>query len=216
VGNRLWLVTNRRCLTWLLTKTQRQTTQHALSTQLCLDTPDMSSIEIVETWLKSTGDARCPLTPPPEHVVVPHPHKLKRKRAMSLPTNAAGPPLLRGESPKRRRVDDAEDIEPAHSASQLGSDSLLPLKDSNTFPPPASRASSSLSRARSPTRESPIILKSASPPVLTESLNGLQEPPPQHVDQLGEYLAAGVDLHFIPRGLKVRCTWSSLLLPEPC
>jgi hypothetical protein len=173
----------------------------------------MSSTKIVETWLKSTDDARCLLTPPPEHVVVPHPHTLKRKRAMSLPANASAPPSHRGESPKRRRVDDAEDVEPSQSASQLGSESLLPLKDSNTFPPPASRASSSLSRARSPTRESPIILKSASPPVLTESLNGLQEPPPQHVDQLGDYLAAGVDLHFIPQGLKVRCTWSSLLFP---
>lgn len=190
----------------LPTKTKHQTIQHSPATQQCLDTRDMSSTEIVDIWLKSMHDARYPLTPPPEHVIAPHSHMRKRKRAMSVPANASGTTSHRGECPKRRKFDDAEDVELAQSASRFGSESMLPLRDSNTFPPPASRASSNLSRARSPTRETPIILKSASPPVLTESLNGLREPPPQQVEYLGDYLAAGVDLHFIPQGLKVRCT----------
>ncbi|KAF3031946.1 hypothetical protein E8E11_000328 [Didymella keratinophila] len=46
------------------------------------------------------------------------------------------------------------------------------------------------------------MLKSASPPVLIESLNGLREPPPSHIEYLGDYLATGVDFHFIPLGLR--------------
>jgi hypothetical protein len=131
---------------------------------------------------------------------------------MSLPTNASGTSSHRSDSPKRRKFNDADDVEPAQSVSQFGSETVLVLKDHNTFQPPASRVSSSVKRATSPTRETPIILRSASPPVLTESLNGLRESPPGHVEQLGDYLATGVDFHFIPKGLKVQ--FISLLLPR--
>lgn len=164
-----------------------------------------TSTAIVETWLVSTHEACHLPTPPPEDIIAPHTHTRKRKRAMSLPADAPGITSHRSESPKRRRVDDVQEVEPAQSASQFGSESVLPLKDSNTFPPQISRASSVISRARSPTRETPIMLKSASPPVLIESLNGLREPPPSHIEYLGDYLATGVDFHFIPLGLRVWC-----------
>jgi hypothetical protein len=40
--------------------------------------------------------------------------------------------------------------------------------------------------------------------VWTESLNGLEEAPPEHVDQLGDWLAEGAGFDFIPLGLQVR------------
>jgi hypothetical protein len=111
----------------------------------------------------------------------------------------------RDDSPKRRRVtenDAADAIEPAQSASQIGSESVLPLTEQNIFAPPTSRASSSILRARSPTCETPIVLKNASPPVLTESPNGIEAPPPAQVQQLGDCLLTDIDAHFIPLGLK--------------
>ncbi|KAF1351454.1 hypothetical protein EJ07DRAFT_159381 [Lizonia empirigonia] len=84
----------------------------------------------------------------------------------------------RGCSPKRRRVicndtayDATDEVEPAQSASQTGSESVLSLTEQNTFAPPTSYASSSVLRPRSPTRETSIILKNALPPVLTKSSN---------------------------------------------
>ena len=121
---------------------------------------------------------------------------------MSLPASLPVSSAHRNESPKRRRTDDADDIQPGQSASQLGGGTPLALTERNTFSPPGSRVSSSVKRSSSPTRETPIILRSAWPPVLTESLNGLREAPPKQVEQLGDQLANGVDLGFIPQGLE--------------
>lgn len=157
----------------------------------------------ITSWLAS--EHASPLTPPPNDGLELRQCTSKRKRAMSLPASApAG--SQRSDSPKRRRtdVDIDDDIEPEQSASQLGSEALLTLNRTNTFSPPASRVSSGLKRSSSPTRETPLILRSAWPPVLTESLNGLKEDPPKHVDRLGDWLAEGIDFGFIPQGLKVR------------
>lgn len=173
-------------------------------------------VETVKTWLDSTQAARYPLTPPPEQLLKAHPHTpaRKRKRAMSLPADTSILPAdlssaqassCRGDSRKRRRVIDneaADAVEPAQSASQIGSESVLLFTEQNTFVPPTSRASSSVLRPRSPTRETPIILKNASPPVLTESPNGIEAAPPAHVQQLGDCLLTDIDAHFIPLGLK--------------
>ncbi|KAF2437573.1 hypothetical protein P171DRAFT_178964 [Karstenula rhodostoma CBS 690.94] len=172
-------------------------------------------VETVQKWLASTQDSSLPLTPPPEQLPDKHPHppERKRKRAMSLPTNAssfpadmssAQAPSHRSGSPKRRRVVDVDDdeVEPTQSASQIGSESVLPLSEHSTFAPPTRRASSSNLRVRSPTRETPIILKNASPPVLTESSNGIETAPPTLLQDLGDYLYTDTEAHFIPPGLK--------------
>lgn len=118
-------------------------------------------------------------------------------------TSSARASSRRSDSPKRRRVDDNDATDDtAQSASQIGSETVLPLTERSTFVPPTSRASSGILRSRSPTRETPIILKSALPPVLTESLNGMEAPPPAHIQQLGDYLLTNIDSHFIPPGLK--------------
>ena len=158
---------------------------------------------LVRSWLGSSANDSCILlTPPPDECSKSHPAPLKRKRAMSLPTSAPVPSSHRSESPKRRRTEDVDDVHPAQSASQLGSETPLALTERNTFSPPGSRVSSSAKRSSSPTRETPIILRSAWPPVLTESLNGLREAPPEQVERLGDRLAEGVDLGFIPQGLQ--------------
>jgi hypothetical protein len=104
----------------------------------------------------------------------------------------------RGDSPKRQRVDVDidDDIQPEQSASQLGSEGPLALNRTNIFA--ASRVSLGLKRSSSPTRETLLMLRSAWPPVLTESLNGLKKAPPEHVDRLGDWLAEGIDFGFIP------------------
>jgi hypothetical protein len=156
----------------------------------------------VDSWLASGDTALSPLTPPPDDVPKSRQGTLKRKRATSLPSNMPTSHSQRSDSPKRRRTDD-EDVGPEQSASQLGSEASLTLNRTNTFSPPASRVSSGLKRSQSPTRETPIILRSAQPPIWTESLNGLKEHPPENVDRLGDYLAKDVDFGFIPQGLQV-------------
>jgi len=126
---------------------------------------------------------------------------------MSLPASVPASSSHRSDSPKRQRTDDADDVQPEQSASQLGSETPLALNERNTFSPPASRVSSS------PTRETPIILRSAWPPVLTESLNGLKEAPPEHAERLGDRLAEGVDFGFIPHGLQA-CAFNSMFLSQ--
>jgi hypothetical protein len=157
----------------------------------------------VTSWLASDDTSLSPLTPPPDVVPTSRWDTLKRKRAMSLPSNVPTSQSQRSDSPKRRRTDD-EDIGPEQSASQLGSEASLALNRTNTFSPPASRVSSGPKRSQSPTRETPIILRSAQPPIWTESLNGLKEGPPENVDRLGDYLAQDADSGFIPQGLQVR------------
>ena len=132
---------------------------------------------------------------------------------MSLPASVPTSGSHRSDSPKRRRTDDADDVQPEQSASQLGSETPLALNERNTFSPPASRVSSSPKRSSSPTRETPIILRSAWPPVLTESLNGLKEAPPEHAERLGDRLAEGVDFGFIPQGLQV-CAFDLMFLSQ--
>jgi len=48
----------------------------------------------------------------------------------------------------------------------------------------------------------PILLRSADPPVVVESVNGLREAPPTHVERLGDRLAEGIDFAFIPQNLQ--------------
>jgi hypothetical protein len=157
----------------------------------------------VNSWLASGDTILSPLTPPPDDVPKSRQDTLKRKRAMSLPSNVPTSHSQRSDSPKRRRTDD-EDVGPEQSASQLGSEASLALNRTNTFSPPASRVSSGPKRSQSPARETPIILRSAQPPIWTESLNGLKEDPPEDVDRLGDYLAKDADSGFIPQSLKVR------------
>ncbi|KAF2491436.1 hypothetical protein BU16DRAFT_584714 [Lophium mytilinum] len=76
------------------------------------------------------------------------------------------------------------------------------LNEKNTFSPASSRVSLNPKRSSSPTRETPGILRKAWPPVLTESFTGLKETPPEHVEQLRDRLANGVDSSFIPQGLQ--------------
>ncbi|KAH7119534.1 hypothetical protein B0J11DRAFT_440129, partial [Dendryphion nanum] len=133
---------------------------------------------------------------------------------MSLPAHIDKPNSYRSESPKRRRTEDVDDIQPGQSASQLGHETPLPLTERNTFSPPGSRVSSSVKRSSSPTRETPIVLRSAWPPVLTESLNGLKETPPWHIERLGDRLAEGVDAGFIPHGLQA-CELPSVYFNDP-
>lgn len=148
------------------------------------------------SWLYSTY--QLPLTPPAnddDDVSQLTPRKRKRKRVMS---NA--PSSDRSESPKRRRT--ANDVPLAYSLS--GSETPLTLNHTNTFSASASRASSQPKRTKSPARETPIILRNASPPILTEGLNGLQEAPPDHIERLADRLAEGIDSCFIPQALEVR------------
>jgi len=152
----------------------------------------------VGLWIASTCISCVTLTPLADDDRKLRSAILKRKRAMSLPANVPTSSSQRSESPERRRTGDTDDVQPEQSASQLGNETLLPLGRSNTFSPPTSQVSSS------PTRETPIALRSAWPPVLTESLNGLQEAPPDHVERLRDWLAEGVDFGFIPQGLQVR------------
>jgi hypothetical protein len=168
-----------------------------------MDFPSVSH-DRINSWLASGVTTLPPLTPPPDGVV-PKPRQgtSKRERAMSLLSNAPTSHSQRSDSPKRRRID-GDDIRPEQSASQLGSEASLALNQTNTFSPPASRVSSGRKRSQSPAREAPIILRSAQPPVWTESLNGLEEAPPEHVDRLGDWLAEGADVGFNPQGLQVR------------
>ncbi|KAI0571336.1 hypothetical protein A1F96_08973 [Pyrenophora tritici-repentis] len=157
--------------------------------------------DLINAWVASASKSCIPPTPPPDDDSKPRPAPLKRKRAMSLPTNTPASNSYRSNSPKRRRADDTDNVQPDQSASQLGSETPLTLNEINTFSPPASRVSSSQKRSSSPTRETPIILRSAYPPVLVESLNGLKEAPPEHIERLGNRLAEGIDFGFIPQGL---------------
>ncbi|KAL9114566.1 MAG: hypothetical protein Q9187_007448 [Circinaria calcarea] len=159
----------------------------------------MPQYDHVSSWLASAHESCLLLTPPPDDDSKLRPAPLKRRRTMSsMPASSSH----RSNSPKRRRTDDTDDVQPGQSASQLGSETPLALNQRNTFSPSASGVSSSSKRSSSPTRETPIILRTAWPPVLIESLNGLKEAPPEHAERLGHRLAKGVDFGFIPQGLQ--------------
>ena len=162
----------------------------------------MPQCDRTSLWLASGHDSCLPLTPLPDDDSKPRPAPLKRKRAMSLPASVPASSSHCSDSLKRRRTDNADDIQPEQSASQLGSETPLALNERNTFSPPASRVSSSPKRSSSPTRETPVILRSAWPPVLTESLNGLKEAPPEHAERLGDRLAKGVDFGLFLRACR--------------
>jgi hypothetical protein len=158
-----------------------------------------------KSWVTSTQERHLPPSPPPDEVAL-KPLSSKRKRAMSLPSTVPLPISRRSHSPKRQRTEPDDEVFPQQSASQLSSNRPFPLHDKYTFSPPTSRLSSSPKRSSSPTRETPVILRTAWPPVVVESLNGLQVAPPTHVERLGDLLADGVDSRFIPKGLEVRCS----------
>ena len=155
----------------------------------------------VSSWLASTIPDSSTIISPLESDHESASVTRKRKRAMSLPMSAPTSTSHYSDISKRRRTDDPDDIHPEQSASQVGSE-ILALNKRNTFTPPVSRISA-IRRTSSPTRETPIVLRSAWPPVLTESLNGLKDAPPKHVGTLGDRLADGIDFAFIPIGLKV-------------
>jgi hypothetical protein len=173
-------------------------------TKMVSESPCIPQYDRISVWVASAPEFCLPLTPPPDDNSKPRPAPLKRKRAMSLPANTPASSSYCSDSSKRRRTEDTDDVQPEQSASQLGSETLLILNERNKFSPPTSRVSSSLKRSSSPTRETPVILRSAYPPVLVESLNGLREAPPEHAERLGDRLAEGIDFGFIPQGLQVR------------
>ena len=184
----------------------RRTTGHLTTrtpTTTVLESLCIAQCDRISAWVDSAR-ARLPPTPPSDGDSKLRPVPLKRKRAMSLPTNTPASSSYHSDSPKRRRTDNIDDIQPEQSASQLGSDISLSPNERNTFHPSASRVSSSPKRSSSPSRETPIILRNAYPPVLIESLNGLKEAPPEHAERLGDRLAEGIDFGFIPQGLQVR------------
>lgn len=137
----------------------------------------------ISDWQKSCGFP----TPPDNN--------LKRERSRSLPMDDQASDSRSG-SPKRRRMEDSDDIQPGQSASQLAT--ALTLNTKNTFSATASRTTSK--RSGSPTRETKALLITACPPIITESI---REAPPSHVNDLGDRLAKGIEFGFIPRGLMV-------------
>lgn len=134
---------------------------------------------------------------------------------MSLPANPSIPSPHRSVSPKRRRTETTDDVRPTESVSQVGKETQLTLNERTTFSPPTSRFSSSPKRASSPTRETPIILRSACPPILVETSDGLKETPPEYAERLGNRLAEGIDFGFIPQGLQVCIHMNRLDVPKP-
>ena len=167
----------------------------------------------ISSWLAFEQEFDLPSSPPSDndHLKICT-APFKRKCAMTIPLKDMSITSSRcGSSPKRRRVDDNDDIQPEQSISQVGSKGLLVLNERNTFSPHTSHVSLNVKRSSSPTRETQVILRNAWPPVLTESFGGLKEAPPVHVERLGDRLAAGVDFHFIPWSLQVR-PFDSILL----
>lgn len=101
-------------------------------------------------------------------------------------------------SPKRQRLHNSEDIQ---SSPQFAN--KLTLNAGNTFGPlsESSGFSSDPQRSPSPTRISRQDLEKARPPIIFHSISGLDEAPPQLVQELGDRLANGVNSGFIPHGL---------------
>lgn len=142
----------------------------------------------VDAWIASVPEFCIPLTPPLDS---------------SFPTNTPASVPYRSGSPKRRRVN-SDNSGPEKSASQFRSESISVLNERTAFSPSASHVSSSPKRSPSPTRETPIILRTAYPPVLVENVEGLEEAPPEQVEQLRGRLTEGIDSGFIPQGLSAR------------
>jgi hypothetical protein len=190
---------------------QLQHDSHQNTTAMVSDHPCIAPSDRTSAWVASAPQFYAPPTPPTDDDSLPRRAPSKRKRAMSLPASAPASSTHRSYSPKRRRTQPSDDVQPEQSASQVGSVTPLTLNERNTFSPPTSRVSSSPKRPSSPARETPVILRSADPPVLVESLNGLVQAPPEHVERLGDRLAEGIDSGFIPQGLRVR-TWIQPIL----
>ena len=145
--------------------TRRYITRHPTLVPTTINSespPSIPQCDRTSLWLASRHDSCLPLTPLPDDDSKPRLAPLKRKRAMSLPASVPASSSHRSDSPKRRRTDDADNVQPEQSVSQLGSETPLALNKRNTFSSPASRVSSSPKRS-SPTRETPIILRSAWP-----------------------------------------------------
>jgi len=125
----------------------------------------------------------------------------KRERSLSLPTDEPASGSLRSGSPKRRRLHDSDDIQPEQSASQHA---VAPtLNTRNTFSPSPSGLSSGPQRSPSPLRDTKLLLEKVCPPIITRGYAGLSQAPPQYVDALGDRLANGTNVAFIPHGLLV-------------
>lgn len=126
---------------------------------------------------------------------------LKRERSMCPEDEPTSDSPCHG-SPKRQRLHNSEDIQ---SSPQFAN--KLTLNAGNTFGPlsESSGFSSDPQRSPSPTRISRQDLKEARPPIIFHSICGLNEAPPQLVEELGDRLANGVNSGFIPHGLSVYC-----------
>ena len=85
----------------------------------------MPQCDRTSLWLASGHDSCLPLTPLPDDDSKPRPAPLKRKRAIPLPASVPASSSHRSDSPKRRRTDDADNIQPEQSVSQLGSETPL-------------------------------------------------------------------------------------------
>jgi hypothetical protein len=163
--------------------------------------PHMPQNTHLEWWL--TSEHTYVLPPPLDDELSKPPGLLKRKRAMSFSGNVPAFSSNRNDSPKRRRIEDSDDVHPEQSVSQFGSEASLALNSTNTFSPPTSRVLSGPKRSSSPTRETAVILMSALPSVLTESLDGLEEDPPEYVQRLRDRLSIGMYFSFVSQGLRV-------------
>ena len=163
------------------------------SKALVLAIMEPAQYDRVISWLASDqGDTNPPTSPSA---------LLKRKCDMSPPHSSG---VL-----KRRRIEDADDIKPEQSASQLGRESLFTLDAITTLNPLPSRVSATARRPPSPFRETAMSLRKAWPPIVTEDLEGTRETLPTYVERLGDHLAEGIDSGFIPKGLQVSTLTSS-------
>jgi hypothetical protein len=158
---------------------------------------------LVSSWLQ-----KLPPTPPADEDV----RSLKRKRKRASPRRETVHQLramsaYRSSSPGKRQRPNTEDVLPEQSVSTVGSiNHALAFSNPNIFSlPSSSRAGASTPRrSTSPSRETIAALRVASPPIITEPLDGIKSEPPARVMAVIERLEAGLDDGWIPGWLEVR------------
>ena len=159
----------------------------------------------ISSWLE-----QLPPSPPADEEHWP----LKRKYASLKPTAVHQFTTIHARcnmSPSKRQRQDTDDLFPEQSASAVGSNARpLILGNSTTFSPPTSRIGASTPRrSNSPSRETIAALRTASPPITTEPLDGVELAPPARVMAVVARLEDGLDQGWIPGWLEVRISvWS--------
>ncbi|KAF2028946.1 hypothetical protein EK21DRAFT_90162 [Setomelanomma holmii] len=154
---------------------------------------------LISSWLEDL-----PPTPPADEDF----RSFKRKR--DSPERVAVHQLAamsahRNSSPGKRQRRHTEDLLPEQSASADGSTNHpLAFGNSNIFSlPSSSRAGASTPRrSTSPSRETIAALRVASPPIITEPLDGIKSEPPARVMAVIARLEAGLDEGWIPGWLE--------------